>query len=474
MFLMKYQGIVVKIKDSHCIVLSKDGTYHKLSLSGRRNARVGAEIEFARVNWLSYMKPALMAASLLIAVLGFSLFRNAAVTPTYAYVSLDINPSMELEVDSSLRVLSAHSLNADAEKLLSGLDVKGAELYTCVATIMSKAAQEGYIKPGQKNYVLSTVTMNNKPPGAINYNDLAQNMKTSVENKDLNVEIVIMAANLTIRNEAKEKGLSTGKMAVYKDAVGVGEKVTLEQVKKNSVSQLVNEYNVKLLPNDKNLIIKTEVLPREGRRYSDGDRDEDENDLVDAAGTKNTRSHNNGDDAREDSGRNNDSHGSNNSSITGDPNKQPDLENNRDKDDENRDTSKIHQGAGNKQNSQNKNTGDTDDRDKPPGSNLSNNQDDEKDRNTERSKQREQEANQEKTQQQDQEKDQETTEDKSRQNPQENYSDRDQEEHSDNSRISPPSEDTHTDRNNSGSSESENNKESDSSRNSDHSEESGD
>ncbi|MHB9095674.1 MAG: anti-sigma-I factor RsgI family protein [Eubacteriales bacterium] len=261
---MKDKGIVVKLKDTHCIVLSKNGTYHRVPLPRNGNIRVGAETEFSTVNWFHYVKPALMVATLLILVLGFGLFRKAAAPEAFAYVSLDINPSVELEVDKNLKVLSMHPLNDDAKRLLSKVQVRNAELYTSINSIMAEAVQEGYLKPGQKNYVLSTITLNNSSSAKINYDSFAQNMETAVQNKDLDIKIVILSTDIALRNEAAGKGLSTGKLAVYKDAVTSGDKVTLEQVKENSITQLVNIYKIKLLPNNKKLIIKSMEIPPRG------------------------------------------------------------------------------------------------------------------------------------------------------------------------------------------------------------------
>ncbi|PKM43544.1 MAG: hypothetical protein CVV03_08530 [Firmicutes bacterium HGW-Firmicutes-8] len=263
---MKNKGMIVKIKNSYCIVLTKDGTYHKVPLSGRQLVRVGAEMEFSTFGWSRFIKPALMAASFLILVFGFSLYRNVATPEAFAYVSLDINPSVELAVDKDLKVLNVRPLNGDAEKLLASIQLRGSDLYTSVNSILAESVREGYIKPGQKNYVLSTVTVNNeaaavKQSGGINNDSLSRNLETAVENKGLDIQIVILSSDRNTRDEAVRRGLSTGKFVVYKEAVSAGEKVTLKQVKENSLTQLVNVYRVQLLPNDKKLKVKSVHIP---------------------------------------------------------------------------------------------------------------------------------------------------------------------------------------------------------------------
>lgn len=262
---MKLRGIVVKIKDSHCLVLASDGTYHKVPLSRHKGARVGSEIEFALNSWLQYVKPALLVASILLVALGLSLFQQSAIPAAFAYVSLDINPSVELAVGADLKVISAHPLNQDAENLLAHVNISGKQLYASVNSILAEAVQEGFIKPGQKNYVLSTVTLEkNAPAKNIDYETLAGEMRSAVQDKGVEVELVVLSTDRELRQEAKDKGLSTGKLAVYRQAVAARENVTLQQVKDNSITNLVNKYKIKLVPADKKMIIKSlEIKPQD-------------------------------------------------------------------------------------------------------------------------------------------------------------------------------------------------------------------
>ncbi|HWI54142.1 MAG TPA: anti-sigma factor domain-containing protein, partial [Desulfobacteria bacterium] len=82
---MRNKGIVVKIKDSYCVILAGDGTYHKIPRSRVRNPKVGAESEFSPQNWTNRLKPMLMAACLLVAVLSLNFYRTAASADPAAY-----------------------------------------------------------------------------------------------------------------------------------------------------------------------------------------------------------------------------------------------------------------------------------------------------------------------------------------------------------------------------------------------------
>lgn len=60
-------------------------------------------------------------------------------------VSLDVNPSIQLQVNSKERVLSADALNDDAQVILEGMDLKGTQLNVAVNAIVGSLLQHGYL-----------------------------------------------------------------------------------------------------------------------------------------------------------------------------------------------------------------------------------------------------------------------------------------------------------------------------------------
>jgi uncharacterized membrane protein YkoI len=86
---------------------------------------------------------------------GFFLFTN--VTPSvYATIALDVNPSIELNVDKQNKVLSVIVNNEDANVLLQELQLKNVTLDDAVLQIMDSMVQFGYLD-STKNSVLVSV-----------------------------------------------------------------------------------------------------------------------------------------------------------------------------------------------------------------------------------------------------------------------------------------------------------------------------
>ena len=60
-------------------------------------------------------------------------------------VSLDVNPSIQIQVNSKEKVLSADALNQDAQVILADMELKGTQLNVAVNAIVGSLLQNGYL-----------------------------------------------------------------------------------------------------------------------------------------------------------------------------------------------------------------------------------------------------------------------------------------------------------------------------------------
>ena len=76
---------------------------------------------------------AAVAAVLVLLIAGAFVFKSlgGASNTLAAVVSLDVNPSIELNVDKNENVLSARGLNADGKTVLGDMQLEGSKLDVC-------------------------------------------------------------------------------------------------------------------------------------------------------------------------------------------------------------------------------------------------------------------------------------------------------------------------------------------------------
>ena len=91
--------------------------------------------------------PKIVAAVLIVAVLaggGFGLGYRAA-NAVDAVVALDVNPSIELNVNKKDKVVSVNPLNDDAVTILGEMDLKGSDVDVAVNALLGAMVRAGYI-----------------------------------------------------------------------------------------------------------------------------------------------------------------------------------------------------------------------------------------------------------------------------------------------------------------------------------------
>lgn len=158
---MRTRGVVVEIgKRNHVIVMTAQGEFVQVPF--KKQVYVGQEIQFERKERISLWQVGAAAVLFLALASSWNLLVGQLVplgVPAYL-VTLDINPSLELAVDSGHRVLEAAGLNDDGKKLLSRVDIIGESLSAALDAISRQAQNDGYLRQGNNEIVVTIADKN--------------------------------------------------------------------------------------------------------------------------------------------------------------------------------------------------------------------------------------------------------------------------------------------------------------------------
>ena len=69
-----------------------------------------------------------MAAALVLFVAGGLIYANQGASDVAAIIGLDVNPSIQISVDDSGKVLEASAVNEDGSSILDGMDLSGCDM----------------------------------------------------------------------------------------------------------------------------------------------------------------------------------------------------------------------------------------------------------------------------------------------------------------------------------------------------------
>ena len=154
-------AVVLKSEKNKIIVLTADGEFRSVRWRAPL-PELGEEVVLRETALAprQFLAVALAAAFLLVAVLPSVAW---ALKPA-AYIALDINPSIGLEVARSGRIKSGEGLNDEGKELLQQVAVKGLLPPEAVEKLVRQAAREGFVTGSADDViVISQVHLQSAP-----------------------------------------------------------------------------------------------------------------------------------------------------------------------------------------------------------------------------------------------------------------------------------------------------------------------
>ena len=228
----------------------------------------------------------LIAACLAVMLLGGGLFYQQ-VNAVASVVSLDVNPSIELKVNRSEKVLVCTPLNEDAKAILadmgSGADLKGAKLDVAVNAIVGSLVRNGYL-----NSISSAIMISVEDKDTARAEKLQRELTSTVDGvlQTSESRASVLTQTLTqdagLTQQARENSISTGKAALVNRILAINPTLQFDALAKLSVEELKNlaEAGAPAMPigKDKALSIAAAAFSRDLAdeiRYSEVDAELD-------------------------------------------------------------------------------------------------------------------------------------------------------------------------------------------------------
>ncbi|WP_305881590.1 anti-sigma factor domain-containing protein [Bacillus mycoides] len=204
------KGIVMDIKKHNVVVLTPNGEF----ITFKRKVHsymIGEEISFneqeqraPRFSMPPFLKPTTVIVAGFLCVLLF--FYNQPEEKVFAYVSVDINPSLEASVTEDLRVIDLRACNDDGRRILK--EMKGWEnkhLQDVIRTIIKQSQKDKYLT-NDKQVMLTAVTKDKSLEPQLE--KAMQELKKEYEIKHITVEY--QSSTMQMREDAKKAGVGTG------------------------------------------------------------------------------------------------------------------------------------------------------------------------------------------------------------------------------------------------------------------------
>lgn len=248
-----YKGTVFKVKPNTLIVMTGDFEFKEIQ--SQKHARVGMEITFHQRDIIEPGRGRMiaLAASLIIFILFSSNIYNIFMTPkVYAYVSIDINPSIELTVDKKMNVIAAESRNSGGDDILHEQKLNGLHLENAIKTVIKISSERGYINHDACSIMITTTIVSDKNDNKEEQELLDQKLlsitRAELERDENNYspEVYIVQAQPAERQQALDNGVSTGRYILWEKVKESNPDIVLEQISSKEIGTVMKEHaNVK-------------------------------------------------------------------------------------------------------------------------------------------------------------------------------------------------------------------------------------
>lgn len=285
------KGMILELKGDEAIILTPEGDFQAIKRNKLRKWQVGEEVDIPQVHMPQISKKkklfipsiALAASVLLVFISLFAYPFIGGEQTAVAYVSVDINPSVEMSIDKHVRVISMTGINKAGEEIVLLMEAWSEQpLDQVTINLIMLARHQGYLADSQnilvstsyvddasegkytesieaalqkaEKSVIATALVekssksnskpdNEKNPMSITSTEDQTKTTTAKNSEEESFQIHRVKTKKEDHSEAKEKGISPGKYSIYLEAVEQGIEIELEEVKGSSIAELAQRLN---------------------------------------------------------------------------------------------------------------------------------------------------------------------------------------------------------------------------------------
>ncbi len=140
-----------------------------------------------------------------------------------ATVALDVNPSMEIDVNRKEEVIRVRALNEDAERVLAGMDLEDVDLNVAVNAIIGSMLQQGYLT-ADSNSILVSINSKDTERAAELQNALATDIENILGEQNIGASVFAQTyeKNQKVEEKAEKNHISVAKANLIDKIIKVG------------------------------------------------------------------------------------------------------------------------------------------------------------------------------------------------------------------------------------------------------------
>jgi len=187
------------------------------------------------------MKKYAIAACVVVLLFGMSIGGYAYYKTPVAYLSLDINPSVELGVNALNYVVSATGYNTDGKTILDGQNVINFNVKDAVNKLVKSASDKGFIASDGSTIVSVISETKNLSTASMLENYAEQGVNEAIKSTGEIVVVYKDNVDISKRDEAKKLGITPGKLNLIQELQVLDPTITIDKYKDATVTEIIKK-----------------------------------------------------------------------------------------------------------------------------------------------------------------------------------------------------------------------------------------
>ncbi len=187
---------------------------------------------------------AIAAVFALVLAGGFAAITGFSQSP-YATVALDINPSIELEINKNEKVTEINELNEEAKKVIGDMELKGVDLEVAVNAIIGSLLKNGYLSVDQNSILVSVSSKDSEKAKSLQ-KEISNEISALLSGEKIEASVITQEYKISeeVKKQAEENKISTARAALIEKIIesglkdAKGEPYGYEQLAELNVNEL--------------------------------------------------------------------------------------------------------------------------------------------------------------------------------------------------------------------------------------------
>lgn len=181
-----------------------------------------------------YLRAAIASVACAAAILAFTGFRISRIET--AYVSLDVNPSISLSINSYGRVIDARAYGTGSEEVLEGAAVKNEPYESAVRNLLDAGTMQPYLDANQDLWI--AVQADNPETEAQMESTLETVATQAMHDSHPGVSVNASTVTQELRATSENEGMTATKYIAILELQELDETATMDAYRESSVGEI--------------------------------------------------------------------------------------------------------------------------------------------------------------------------------------------------------------------------------------------